>query len=224
MKSTLKIAPSILSADFSRLGEEVRRVERAGADWIHVDVMDGHFVPNLTVGPVVVHWLRKHAKAPLDVHLMIEKPERYIPAFAKAGAAGLTVHWEACPRPASVARLIRKMGCRVGFSVRPKTPVQKLAPLLEELDLVLVMTVEPGFGGQSFLPGMLPKLRWLRDQEKRGNFRGHIEVDGGINLETAPLAVQAGADVLVAGEAIFGRPNPGQALKAMRKAAVRPRS
>jgi ribulose-phosphate 3-epimerase len=220
----LAIAPSILSADFSRLGEEVRRVEKAGADWIHVDVMDGHFVPNLTVGPVVVGWLKKGTRLRQDVHLMIENPEKYIPAFAKAGAWLITVHWEACRRPRETLRLIKRQGCRAGMTVRPRTPIQKLAPYLKELDLALVMTVEPGFGGQSFMPEMLAKVRWLR--EKTAGFkpsrRPWIEVDGGINAETAPLAVHAGAEALVAGHAIFGAPNSAIALRNLRRRAQVP--
>jgi ribulose-phosphate 3-epimerase len=224
VKSPPLIAPSILSADFARLAEEVRRVEKAGADWLHVDVMDGHFVPNLTIGPVVVHWLKKCTRLPLDVHLMIERPEKYIPHFAKAGAWNITVHWEACRRPAEVLRLIKKQGCRAGLSVRPRTPIEKVAPYLKDLDVVLVMTVEPGFGGQSFMPDMLPKIRWLREQNKKlkRSHRPWIEVDGGINNETAPLTVHAGAEVLVAGNAIFAAKDPAVALKTLRHRAQTP--
>jgi ribulose-phosphate 3-epimerase len=217
--SRVCIAPSILSADFARLAEEVKRVEKAGADWVHVDVMDGHFVPNITVGPVVVKWLKKHTALPQDVHLMIEHPEKYIPVFAKMGADLQTVHLEACRRPGRVLRLIRESGCRVGLSVRPKTPIQKIKPFLKDLDLVLVMTVEPGFGGQSFMPEMLPKVRWVREELKRLRKTCWVEVDGGINSETAPLTVAAGADALVAGQAIFGDPRPEQALRNLRRSA-----
>lgn len=225
MKSRpLVIAPSILSADFSRLGEEIRRVEKAGADWVHVDVMDGHFVPNLTIGPVVVHWLKKCTPLPLDVHLMIDSPEKYIPSFAKAGAWNITVHVEACLHPKDTLRMIKKLGCRAGMSVRPGTPIEKIRPYLKELDLVLVMTVEPGFGGQSFMPDMLAKVRWLR--EKVSAFkppkRPWIEVDGGINNDTAPLTVHAGANALVAGNAIFAAPHPATALKTLRHRAQTP--
>ncbi|MBL0059519.1 MAG: ribulose-phosphate 3-epimerase [Elusimicrobia bacterium] len=218
------MAPSILSADFARLAEEVRRVEKAGADWLHVDVMDGHFVPNLTIGPVVVHWLKKCTRLPLDVHLMIEHPEKYIPDFAKAGAWNITVHWEACRRPADVLRLIKKQGCRAGMSVRPRTPIEKVAPYLKELDVVLVMTVEPGFGGQSFMPDMLSKIRWLRERNTKlkSSHQPWIEVDGGINNETAPLAVHAGAEVLVAGNAIFAAKDPAAALQTLRHRAQTP--
>ncbi len=218
----VSIAPSILSADFAALAEETRRVERAGADWLHVDVMDGHFVPNLTVGPVVVKWLKKRTRLPLDVHLMIERPEKYIPAFAQAGGWLLTVHWEACRRPAEVLRLIKKHGCRAGMSVRPKTPIGKIRPFLKDLDLVLVMTVEPGFGGQAFMPEMLSKVRDARRWINASRRPCWVEVDGGINADTASLAVQAGADALVAGNAIFGDPRPGDALKRLRRRAAAP--
>ncbi len=220
----LIIAPSILSADFARLGEEISRVEKAGADWVHVDVMDGHFVPNITVGPVVVHWLKKCTDLPQDVHLMIDHPEKYIPSFAKAGAWNITVHLEACQNPRAIIKLIKQQGCRAGMSVRPKTPIEKLSPFLMELDLVLVMTVEPGFGGQSFMPDMLSKVRWLRKKcaGRPPSARPWIEVDGGINNETASLAVHAGAEALVAGNAIFAAPHPARALKTLRRRAETP--
>ena len=216
------IAPSILSADFGRLAEETRKVERAGADWLHVDVMDGHFVPNITAGPVIVRGLKRHTSPPLDVHLMIDSPEKFIPAFAKAGAWSITVHVEACRRPAEVIRLIKRQGCKAGMSLRPRTRVERLGPYLKDLDLVLVMSVEPGFGGQEFMEDMMPKVRWTKDRFRRSNRKALVEVDGGINRETAPSAVRAGADVLVAGNAIFGRPDPGRALKALRAAASLP--
>jgi ribulose-phosphate 3-epimerase len=221
-KDRVSIAPSILSADFARLDREVRLVETAGADWIHVDVMDGHFVPNLTVGPVVVKWLRKHTRVPLDVHLMIENPEKYIPAFAKAGGSLLTVHLEACRRPREILGLIRKHGCRTGMSVRPRTPIEKIRPYLKDLDLVLVMTVEPGFGGQEFMPDMLPKVRWVRDEARKRRINCWVEVDGGINPDTAPQTVQAGANALVAGSAIFGAGKPAAAIRNLRRRAATP--
>lgn len=216
------IAPSILSADFGRLADEVKRVEKGRPDWIHVDVMDGHFVPNITAGPVMVEGLKRHTKLPLDVHLMIENPEKYIPAFADAGAWMITVHVEACRRPAEVLRLIKKQGCRAGMSIRPKTPVQKLAPYMKDLDLVLVMTVEPGFGGQSFMRDMLPKARWANDGFRKLKKTSWVEVDGGINASTAASAVQAGANVLVAGSAIFAKPDPAAAVRELRTAAAAP--
>ena len=220
--SKVHIAPSILSADFARLGEEVARVEKAGADWVHVDVMDGHFVPNITIGPVVVKWLKKHTALPLDCHLMIENPEKYIPAFAKSGAWLITVHLEACKDPAQVLKLIKDSGCRAGMSVRPKTPIETLAPYLKDLDLVLIMTVEPGFGGQEFMPDMMPKVEWLRKELSRTGKECFIEVDGGINAETAARTVRAGADALVAGNAIFGATDPAAALQNLREKAAAP--
>jgi ribulose-phosphate 3-epimerase len=221
MTPRVLMAPSMLSADFSRLGREIAQVEKAGADWLHVDVMDGHFVPNLTVGPGVVRWLRKSTTLPLDVHLMIDHPERYIPAFADAGAWALTVHWEACRAgTASVLRLIKKFGCRAGLSIRPRTPIRRIAPFMKQLDLVLVMTVEPGFGGQSFMAPMLPKIKWARDAFDRLGKKSWVEVDGGIDRHTAKLVAQAGADVLVAGHAIFARKDRAAALRGIRRAAL----
>jgi ribulose-phosphate 3-epimerase len=217
---SVKIAPSILSADFAHLADEVKAVEDAGADWLHVDVMDGHFVPNLTVGPVVVHWLKKYTKLPQDVHLMIDDPEKYIPAFAKAGAWLLTVHQEACADPEKTVRLIHDNNCLAGMSVRPKTPIESLEKVLPLLDLILVMTVEPGFGGQSFMPDMMPKVAWLKKRLAELKKTAWIEVDGGINAQTAAVTVQAGANALVAGNAIFGETNRRQALDAIRRGAA----
>lgn len=196
------IAPSILSADFARLSEEIAAVEKAGADWIHVDVMDGHFVPNLTIGAPVVRCLRPVTQLPLDVHLMIERPERYVPDFVKAGADYLTIHVEATKDPRAVLRDIRVAGVKPGITLRPQTPVTDILPLLPEVDLVLIMTVNPGFGGQSFMADQVAKIKSVRDELNRIGSGALIEVDGGINAETARECRDA--DVLVAGNAVFG--------------------
>lgn len=199
----IKIAPSILSADFARLGEQIAAAEAAGADYIHVDVMDGHFVPNITVGPLVVEAARRATKLPLDVHLMIEAPERYIARFAEAGADIITVHVETSPHLHRTVQRIKELGARAGVSLNPATPLNTLEELLPYVDLVLLMTVNPGFGGQEFIPTMLPKIRRLRDILTERQLSIELEVDGGINAETAPQVVAAGANVLVAGAAIF---------------------
>lgn len=212
------IAPSILSADFSRLADQIKIVEKAGADWIHVDVMDAHFVPNLTMGPVVVHWIRKATPLPLDVHLMIDDPWTYASHFAQSGADIITFHYESCRRSSSgLIRKIKRLGKKVGISVCPKTPASAILPYLSQLDLVLVMTVEPGFGGQKFMPGMLSKIHQLKNCIGRKKIKCKIEVDGGINQETALLAIKAGADVLVVGNSIFGHKKPSEAFKKLRK-------
>lgn len=222
---TIKIAPSILSADFARLGEEIREAERAGADWIHVDVMDGHFVPNMTIGPLVVQAIRPHTKLPLDVHLMIERPDAYISAFAKAGADLISVHAEACVHLHRTIHHIRELGVKAGVVLNPATPLEALDYVLEDVDLVLLMTVNPGFGGQAFIPGVLPKIRELRRRlDERGLGNVHIEVDGGVTPETAPLVVEAGADVLVAGNAVFGQPDRQAAIQAIRRSVAAERS
>lgn len=209
------IAPSILSADFGRLAEEIRNVEQAGSDWIHIDVMDGHFVPNLTIGPPIIRKIRKTTKLPFDVHLMIEEPLRYVPEFRKAGADYLTVHVEACQDVTSTLGAIRQSGAKVGISLRPKTAVSKLEPYLKMLDLILVMTVEPGFSGQDFMPEMLEKFDWLRPR-----FSGLISVDGGINLETAGLCARHGADVFVAGTSIFNETDRKTFIRKLRNAVA----
>jgi ribulose-phosphate 3-epimerase len=196
-----QVAPSILSADFAYLGDALQRLEASGADWIHVDVMDGMFVPNLTLGPPIIQALRRHSRLPFDVHLMIEKPERYLADFRDAGADVLTVHAEACPHLHRTLTEIRRLGAKAGVSLNPSTPVQVLEHVLDELDLILVMSVNPGFGGQSFIPGAVEKLRAIKAMI--GERPIFLEVDGGISPKNAPLVREAGANILVAGSAVF---------------------
>ncbi len=203
MQQPLRIAPSILSADFARLGEEVRAIDAAGADYIHIDVMDGHFVPNLTIGPLVVKALRGHSAKPFDVHLMIAPVDPYIPEFAAAGADIITVHPESGPHLHRTIQLIKSLGKKAGVSLNPGTPIAALENVLPELDLVLVMSVNPGFGGQAFIKSQLAKIRELRKRIDATGKKIDLEVDGGINAETAKAARDAGADVLVAGTAVF---------------------
>ena len=217
----IKIAPSILSADFARLGEQVREAEAAGADYIHVDVMDGHYVPNITMGPLVVEALRRVTALPLDVHLMITEPDRYIAAFAEAGADIITVHCEAATHLHRTVQAIKKLGKRAGVSLNPATPVWMLEEILDYVDLVLVMTVNPGFGGQEFIPSTVRKLEKLRGILRQRGLSPEVEVDGGINARTAPLVVRAGANVLVAGAAVFEAPEGiGEAIRRIRQAAL----
>lgn len=209
----LTVAPSILSADFARLGEEVKKVEAAGADILHIDVMDGHFVPNITIGPVVVESLRKVSSLQFDVHLMIENPERYLEAFAKAGADHITVSIEATKHIHRVVQQIKALGLRVGVALNPATSLEGLTYLLQELDMVLLMTVNPGFGGQKFIMEVIPKIIALSSILAEINPQCRIEVDGGINVDTARLVSRAGAEILVAGAAVFASPDPCKAMK-----------
>ena len=209
---TLKIAPSLLSADFAHLAEEVKKIEAAGGDMLHLDVMDGHFVPNITIGPFIVKAIRKITKLPLDVHLMIEKPERYIQAFAEAGADNITFHAEAAHEEVGdCIEIVHSFHVTCGVSLKPATPVSRIEEYLKEIDMVLLMTVNPGFGGQRFMPEVLPKISQLRSI-----FEGDIDVDGGISKETCRAVVDAGANILVAGSAVFGRPDTKQAIEDLR--------
>jgi ribulose-phosphate 3-epimerase len=211
----IKIAASILSADFSRLGEQIREAEAAGADYIHVDIMDGHFVPNMTIGPIVVKWIRSVTRLPFDVHLMIESPGQYVEDFAKAGADIITVQQEACTHLHRVVEQIKGFNKKAGVAVNPATPLVMLEEILPYIDLVLVMTVNPGFGGQSFIETMLPKITAMREMIDTRGLNIELEVDGGIHTKTAPRAVKAGARVLVAGSAVFA--DPGGVQQAIQK-------
>ncbi len=217
---SLMIAPSILSADFAKLADEIKEAEQGGADWIHVDVMDGHFVPNITIGPLIVEAVRPHTKLPLDVHLMIENPDRYIGAFAEAGADYISVQAEACTHLHRTLQTIKAAGKKAGVALNPASPLQWIEHVLDEVDYVLIMTVNPGFGGQDFIPSMLPKLRNLKQLlQERGLSHVDIQVDGGINAKTAPLVTEAGANVLVAGSAVFQTADRAAAIQQLREAA-----
>jgi ribulose-phosphate 3-epimerase len=215
----VQIAPSLLSADFAALADAIAAVERGGADMIHVDVMDGHFVPNITIGPPVVRSLRKHARVPLDVHLMIEEPDRYVEAFVEAGAASLSVHLEATVHLQRTIAFIKSLGAKAGVALNPATPPVMLEEVAGDLDFVLVMTVNPGFGGQTFIRRSESKIRAVRELLQREGSTAPIEVDGGIDVHTAPLVVSAGADILVAGNAIFNSRDAEGATRALRAAA-----
>jgi ribulose-phosphate 3-epimerase len=219
-EARVRIAPSILSADFAALGRDVTAVERGGADLIHVDVMDGHFVPNLTIGPAVVRAIKRIATRPLDVHLMIEEPDRYIEAFVDAGASMVSVHVEAVPHLHRTVHFIKKLGARAGAVLNPSTPARMLEDIAADLDFVLVMSVNPGFGGQEFIPHSLPKLRRVREVLDRAGSYASIEIDGGIDTTNAADVVAAGASILVAGQAIFGAPDPEAATRLLRTAAA----
>lgn len=215
----VKIAPSILSADFSRLGDHVRIVEEAGAEYLHLDVMDGHFVPNITLGPPVVSALRKGSGMLFDAHLMIENPDLYTQRFIEAGADLVTVHAEASPHLHRTIQMIKKSGARAGVALNPSTHPSAIEYVLGMVDLVLVMTVNPGFGGQEFITGMVDKIRAVREMLERAGSPAEIQVDGGITTATAPLVFSAGATVLVAGSSVFGSSDPGAAVRELRKAA-----
>ncbi|MEK7803626.1 MAG: ribulose-phosphate 3-epimerase [Deltaproteobacteria bacterium] len=212
-----KIAPSILSADFTKLAKEIRAVEDAKADYIHVDVMDGHFVPNITVGPFIVEAARKATRLPLDVHLMIENPDKFIPDFAKAGSDIITVHAEASRHLHRTIQIIKEHGIRAGVSLNPTTPLYYLDHILGDVDLVLLMTVNPGFSGQQFIKSCLPKIGRMRKMLDEGNYKAELEVDGGIKVSNIGAAAKAGADVFVAGSAVFGSDNYKKTIAAMRQ-------
>lgn len=215
----MKIAPSILSSDFGRLAEEIQAVEEGGADWIHVDVMDGHFVPNITIGPLVVAAARRVTELPLDVHLMIENPDRYLEAFVEAGADVVTVHQEACPHLHRTLQRIRELGAMAGVSLNPATPLEGVRHVLADIDLLLVMSVNPGFGGQSYIPGSTAKLSKARALLDDTGSDAELEVDGGVTADNAASIVEAGATVLVAGSAVYGHvEGPGAGVRAIREA------
>jgi ribulose-phosphate 3-epimerase len=212
----VKIAPSILSADFSKLGEEILAVEKGGADYIHIDVMDGHFVPNITIGPLIVEAIRPVTRLPLDVHLMIENPDQFIEAFAKAGADYITVHVEACRHLHRTVQNIKSFGIKAGVVLNPATPVESIQHIIGDIDMVLLMSVNPGFGGQKFIPEVLPKIRKVKEMAEQKGLDIEIEIDGGVNSETAKLCMEAGANVLVAGSAIYNEEDYAQAISLIR--------
>jgi ribulose-phosphate 3-epimerase len=213
-----KIAPSILSCDFSRLAEEIREAESGGADWIHVDVMDGHFVPNITIGPVITAAARRSTDLPLDVHLMIDQPERHLEAFAKAGADILTVHHEACPDLPRTVERIRALGVRAGVAINPATPLESVRHVASDVDLLLVMSVNPGFGGQAFIEGSTDKLRHARELLDQLGSEAELEVDGGIDARNSEVVARAGATVVVAGSAVYGHPEgAAEGVRAIRR-------
>lgn len=213
----VKVAPSILSADFSRLAEEVKRVEAGGADLLHIDVMDGHFVPNITFGPPVISSLKGKTDLPFDVHLMIENPERYVDDFIEAGADIITVHVESTVHLHRLINYIKNQGIKPGVALNPSTPLTGLQYILDDVYMVLIMSVNPGFGGQTFIPGMIEKIKKLKDIVQQTNSKVLIQVDGGINEDNSPEIIKAGADILVAGSAIYKSSNPGNVIKKLKR-------
>jgi ribulose-phosphate 3-epimerase len=212
----IKVAPSILSADFAKLGDEIKDVEAGGADYIHVDVMDGHFVPNITIGPLIVNAVRPVTDLPLDVHLMIENPDQYIPLFAEAGADIISVHVETCQHLHRTVHMIKDAGVKAGVVLNPATPVESVRHIIQDVDLVLLMTVNPGFGGQTFIHEVLPKIREVKEMVDKLDKDIEIEVDGGVNAQTAELCIEAGANVLVAGSAVYGNADRQKAIESIR--------
>ena len=216
---SIKIAPSILSADFSRLADEIQAVQRAGADWLHLDVMDGHYVPNITIGPIVVEWIRKATDLPLDVHLMISDPDKYVPEFIKAGANWISVHPETCKDLKTSLRRIRELGARASIAVNPDVDLDRVEGNLDDIDMILMMTVFPGFGGQAFIEEVLPKIARARDLVRKKGLPILIEADGGIKTNNISHVLQAGAEVIVSGSGIFKTPNYAETIGKMKKAA-----
>lgn len=219
--ASIKIAPSILSADFSRLKDEIQAVEAAGADWLHVDVMDGHFVPNITIGPVVVEWVRKVTTIPVDVHLMITDPDKYAPEFIKAGADWVSIHPDTCANPNVTLQKIRELGAKASIAVNPDVPLEKVTDCFADIDMILMMTVFPGFGGQAFIPDVLPKIVEARRLIDRSKQTIVVEVDGGVKTDNIARVVEAGSEIIVSGSGIFKTPNYADTIREMRQAVAR---